>query len=66
MRCKNSIEETMILNAGSIGVSIRYSVGGYHRSLSRSKPGFESLYRKLFKCFLLLLFMLQRSPHAHS
>ena len=27
--------------------NIRYSVGGYHRSLSRSKPGFESLYRNL-------------------
>ena len=36
----------------------QYSVGGYHRSLSRSRPGFESLYRNNFyrsKVEILLL-----------
>ena len=41
---------------GSIpGWRIRYSVGGYHRSLSRSKPGFESPYRNSFQALALVL-----------
>ena len=46
-----------------LSTTIRYSVGGYHRSLSRSKPGFESLYRN----FLFLIIQTNsNSIHQHN
>ena len=36
----------LVLRQFSRWAQIRYSVGGYHASLSRLRPGFESQYRK--------------------
>ena len=42
------VEPRVRFPAGAGCLILQYSVGGYHRSLSRSKPGFESQYRKSF------------------
>jgi hypothetical protein len=41
-----SIEFNKVVLVGSFNNSFRYSVGGYHTTLSRLRPGFESRYRK--------------------
>ena len=47
----------MICNDTSPNI-VRHSVGGYHRSLSRSKPEFESPWRNNIYIYIYLSFML--------
>ena len=46
-RAPESFGRFMVCNDTSPNI-VRHSVGGYHRSLSRSKPEFESPWRKFY------------------